>query len=226
MTQSETVGADSRDSQDLFWRRTRTVAFWSVVIGIVLELALLGVAAASSRAPEFARTVAQVASKVSWSFVVCFGISCGLAAGQARSALMGILGAISGPAGFAVARSVHKGVGQALSMSAGAVDPSSPLALAGIKAIEYAIFGFWLARITKHAAAPLSRHLGAGAVIGLVFSAIFVFVFQRAKPDATAIELVSKSLNEFVFPIGCAFVLFVANRTTAAARKSDAKAGA
>jgi len=221
MTHSPPTGAAASDAQDLFWRRLRTVAFWSVVIGVALEFALLGIAASAGHFPESARAIAQVASKVSWSFVVCFGISCGLAATEARSTLMGLLGALSGPAGFAVARSVHKGVGQALSMSGGVVDPMSPFVLAGIKSLEYAIFGYWLARLTKQAGTPLKRYLGAGAVIGLVFSAVFVGLFMRAKPEATAVELVSKSLNEFVFPVGCSFVLFVANRTTAAARKQS-----
>lgn len=207
--------ADVHDAHVTFWQRMRRVAFWSVLIGIALELAILGLAALSDRSPGSAASIAQIASKVSWSYVVCLGISLGAAASNGRAQLMGFLGFLSGPAGFAVARSVHKGTLQAIADGPIAVAPDllSPFLLAGIKALEYGVFGLWLGRISKVDGARLSRYLGAGAVIGCVFGALFLTFFVRAKPDAGAIEIVSKGVNELAFPIGCAFVLFVTKRT-------------
>lgn len=201
-----------------FWRRTRTVAFWSVVVGVVLELAILGLVALDNKLPDSARAIAQVASKVSWSGVVCFGISCGLAATSSRAQVMGFLGAVSGPIGFAIARSVHKGTLQAISNAPVVASPDllSPYLLAGIKAVEYGIFGLWLGRITQADPARFAQYLRAGAVIGVAFALLIVVLFKGADPQMSSIALGAKGVNELVFPIGCAFVLFLTKRTSAA----------
>jgi hypothetical protein len=203
-----------------FWRRTRTVAFWSVVVGVALELLILGLVAIDNRLPDSAKAIAQVASKVSWSGVVCFGISCGLAATSSRAQIMGLLGAVSGPVGFAIARSVHKGTLQAISNAPTVSTPDllSPYLLAGIKAVEYGIFGIWLGRITQDDRSRLPRYVRAGFTIGIVFGALIVGLFVNAKPDMSAVELGAKGVNELVFPMGCAFVLFLTKKTSAAVR--------
>lgn len=213
-----TTPEDARDAQDSFWRRTRRVALWSVVVGVVLELSILGLLALGPVLPDGARALAQVASKVSWSVVVCLGISLGLAVSNGREQLMGFLGAISGPAGFAVARSVHKGTLQMITSGPVVASPDllSPFLLAGVKALEYGVFGLWLGRISRDGRARIGLYLRAGALIGVVFGTLFLLLYARAKPDAEGLELVSKGLNELVFPIGCALVLFVSKRTTAA----------
>lgn len=203
-----------------FWRRTRTVAFWSVVVGVLLELSILGLVAIEKGLPDSARALAQVASKVSWSGVVCFGISCGLAASSSRAQILGLLGAVSGPVGFAIARSVHKGTLQAISnVPAGAPDDLySPYLLAGIKAVEYGLFGLWLGRIASDDEARLARYVRAGLTLGLVFAGLIVVLFQRAKPELSVVELAAKGVNELVFPVGCSFVLFLTKKTSAAVR--------
>lgn len=214
---------DSRAGQHdtaAFWRRTRTVAFWSVVVGVLLELSILGLVAIEKGLPDSARAIAQVASKVSWSGVVCFGISCGLAASSSRAQILGLLGAVSGPVGFAIARSVHKGTLQAISnVPAGSPDDLySPYLLAGIKAVEYGLFGLWLGRIVSDDEARLARYVRAGLTLGLVFAGLIVVLFQRAKPELSVVELAAKGVNELVFPVGCSFVLFLTKKTSAAVR--------
>lgn len=216
-----TAAASGPSRDDAFWPRLRAVAFWSVVVGIVLELALLGVAAYADRLPAGAAAFAQVAGKVTWSSIVCIGISCGLSLAHSRERLMGLLGAVSGPVGFTVARSVHKGTLQAMSNAPEAVvlpDVLPPFALAALKAVEYGVFGYWLGRIARDERAPLGRFVRAGFVIGVVFGAVFLALYRRARPEADAVEVISKAVNELVFPVGCAVVLYVARRSTAAAR--------
>lgn len=208
---------------DTFWARLRAVAFWSVVVGIALELVLLGIAAYADRLPPGAAAFAQVAGKVTWSAIVCVGISCGLSLSGSRERVMGVLGALSGPAGFAVARSVHKGTLQAISSAPEVVvlpDVLSPFALAAFKAVEYGVFGWWLGRISRDERAPLVRYVRAGLAIGVVFGTAFLFAYRHAKPEADTVEVVSKAINELVFPVGCSLVLFVARRSTAAARRT------
>ncbi|MDZ4774764.1 MAG: hypothetical protein SGI72_16690 [Planctomycetota bacterium] len=215
---SDAVRIESNSAN--FWRRTRTVAFWSVIVGVALELLILGIVAIEKDLPESARAIAQVASKVSWSGVVCFGISCGLAASNSRAAVMGFLGAVSGPVGFAIARSVHKGTLQAISNARAVASPEllSPYLLAGIKALEYGLFGIWLGRLTQRDGARIGSYVRAGATIGIVFAVVIVSLFKNAKPDMSTIELGAKGVNELVFPLGCAFVLFVTKRTSAVVR--------
>jgi hypothetical protein len=212
----------SETSSANFWRRARTVAFWSVAVGVALELVILGLVALDNKLPESARAIAQVASKVSWSGVVCFGISCGLAATSSRAQVMGLLGAVSGPVGFAIARSVHKGTLQAISNApvVAAPDLLSPYLLAGIKAVEYGIFGIWLGRITQDDSARWPRYVRAGCTIGIVFGALIVALFYNAKPTTSVVELGAKGVNELVFPMGCAFILFLTKRTSAVVRSA------
>jgi hypothetical protein len=205
---------------DLFWRRMRLVAFLSVVIGVGLELLLLAVVAAGSKMPDVAHAAAQVASKVAWSFVVCAGVSSGLALTSKRPRAMGLLGLVSGPLGFIVARAVHKSTLQALSDASPAADAVAPTIMALLRAVEYAAFGVWLGWIIGQSAAPFVRYLRAAIVIGIAFGAVFLWLFHRARPQAGMMDIVPKALNELLFPIGCACVLFVARRVSGAARPS------
>jgi len=211
----------SADDSASFWRRLRAVVFWSVVIGIALELILLAIAAYARSMPSQAQAFAQVASKITWSSIVCIGIACGLSLANSRERVMGLLGAVSGPIGFAVARSVHKGTLQAIANAPEVVaqpEVLSPFVLAGIKVVEYGVFGYWLGRVSRDERAPLTRFLRAGLVIGVVFGSTILFALRAVKPEALPIEYVSKGINEMVFPIGCSLVLFVARKAKAAAR--------
>ncbi len=203
---------------DPFWRRMRLVAFWSVVLGVGLELLLLALLAAESKMPDAAHALAQIASKVSWSFVVCAGVSSGLALTSKQPRAMGLLGLVSGPLGFIVARAVHKSTLQALSDAAPAADAVSPTIMAALRAVEYAAFGLWLGWIINNVNAPFVRYLRAAIVIGVVFGAVFLWLFHRARPQAGMVDIAPKALNELLFPIGCACVLYVARRVSAAAR--------
>ncbi len=212
-----TSAAVASIAPDLFWRRLRIVAMWSVLLGVGIELVLIAVAAASSKTPDLAHALAQIASKVSWSFVVCAGVSCGITLTSRQPRTMGLLGLISGPAGFLIARSVHKSALQALSDTSPAADAASPALMALLRAVEYGAFGIWLGLILRNASAPLRRYLLAALVIAVVFGSVFLWLFVRAQPQAGMTELVPKVLNEFFFPVGCAAVLYVARKVSATA---------
>src|SRR4051794_1869684 len=202
---------------DPFWRRLRVVAMWSVMLGVTIELVLIGIAAASGKAPDTAQAVAQIASKVSWSFVVCAGVSCGITLTSRQPRAMGMLGMLSGPAAFLIARSVHKSALQALSDTSPAADAVSPALTALLRAIEYGTFGLWLGVILRNSFAPLRRYLLAALVIAVVFGSVFLWLFVRARPEVGMADLVPKVLNEFFFPVGCAAVLYVARKVSATA---------
>jgi hypothetical protein len=192
------------------WGQVLRVAWLSIGLGLVLELVLLIVAAYAGLAGDTPKPfVSDLAQKVSWGFIVCVGIAFGSTAAKARSAVMGVLGLFSAPAGFAVARAVQKGVSQALSLSGPAAVGASPFLLGAIKGLEYGILGAVIGWIGKKVWGGLGAHAGAGALIGVVFgSAILLVMAALAPAPPPAIQWVSRGINELLFPIGCSLVLY------------------
>jgi hypothetical protein len=198
--------APSRSTSSVLWSRARRIAAWSIAVGLALELALLAVSVAIDRVPDWARVAADSVQKGSWSLIVCAGVSCGMAAHRARPAVMGVLGSIAAPVAFLSARALHKGVLQAFGAevaSAGA----SVLTPALMKAGEYAVFGALLGWISQRPRSTLRTYLGGGLAVALVYSAVVVLMDRPPFPDVCL-----RLVNELVFPIGCALVLYLTSR--------------
>ncbi len=194
------------------WRKVLRVAWLSIALGIVLEVLLLVLAAYTGTGGTTPKPfMSDLAQKVSWSFVVCVGLALGTAAGRLRSGFMGVLGLISAPLGFTVARSLHKGVNQALGVAA-AAGGASPYLIAALKAVEYGVLGATLGAISKReGGASLGSHLGAGAAIGLTFGVAIVTVLARAAAAPMGpVDLAARGINEVLFPVGCSLVLYAA----------------
>lgn len=185
------------------------VAWLSIGLGLALEILLLVLAAFTGTAGDSPKPfVSDLAQKISWSFIVCVGLAFGSTASKAREGIMGLLGMISAPAGFAAARAVHKGVNTALGLAGPAMAPSLVFLVGGLKAAEYAFFGVVLAWIGKRAYG-LAAHAGAGLAFGLTFGLAIVAATVNASPTPVPlVGLVSRCINEVMFPIGCALVLY------------------
>jgi hypothetical protein len=107
-----------------------------------------------------------------------------------------------------VARAVHKAAKDALGAAGTVGAGASPLLIAGLKGIEYAVFGAVLAWIGKRAFG-LGAHVGAGLAVGLTFGiAIVAATVQAAAAPAAPVDLIAKGINEVMFPVGCALVLY------------------
>ncbi len=191
------------------WRKLMTVAWMSILLGIAIEILLLLGLLATAGSFKAAAIVADLVQKVSWSFLVCVGIAFGTAAAKSRPAVMGVLGLISAPVAFTTAKSTHKAVGQALGL-AGATGGASPLLIAALKAVEYAVLGFVLGKMSRQGRG-LGAYLGMGAAAGLTFGIVIVTVITRAAPaPATFAAVLPRAINEVVFPVGCSLVLYAA----------------
>ena len=119
-------------------------AWLAIALGFAIEALILGsVALAGGKltAPPF---TADLVQKVSWSFFVCVALAVARTASRATGVVMGIAGLLAAPAGFAIARGLHKGASQALGLVAAAVPGPSPLVVAGIKGLQYAVLGLCL----------------------------------------------------------------------------------
>jgi len=203
---------------DRFFDQSVRVAVWSVALGIGLEIAHLVLLAFQDRLPDAARIVAETMGKVTWSVFVCLSISFGMAAGKARPRAMALLGLLSAPAGFAIARSVHKGVASALSVAPGATEVLSPFLMAGIKAIEYGVLGLVVARLSSRPKITLKGHLLAGLAIGVVAALLLNLLALRAQPDMPTTVIVGRTVAEVLFPVGCSAVIYVTERAMRVAR--------
>jgi len=192
------------------WQRVLRVGWMSVLLGLTIELLLLALAATRGF-PKLAPVVADLAQKVSWATIVCVGLAIGNTAGRRRSDRMGLLGLISAPVGFHVARATHKGVAQALGLVGGAA-VGSTFVVVTLKALEYGILGATVGGLGNRGGTPNLRvHLLTGTVVGLTFGSAIIAVLVRAAPQApTAVDLFAKAINELLFPVGCSFVLWAA----------------
>ncbi|HEX4952402.1 MAG TPA: hypothetical protein VF017_03270 [Thermoanaerobaculia bacterium] len=198
-----------KEGPNLF-RTVLTVAWGAILIALVLEIFLLFVPLiAGTPLKSLGQLVADLAQKISWSFLVCVGVALGTAIRRAQPAAMGALGLISAPLAFTAAKGVHKGVSEALGLSAVAL-AASPLVIAGLKALEYCVLGFVLGKLAKKGLG-LKGYLGVGALAGLSFGTLIVIVLNRASPPpVAAATVVTRGINEMLFPIGCSLVIYAA----------------
>ncbi len=152
--------------------------------------------------------VADLAQKISWGAIVCVGVAIGAAAARSPKGV-GLAGLLSGSAGFYIAKALHKGANQALGIVGPAVAGPSPLLLAGLKALQYGLLGYALSVIGRKDSAGAFAYICMGAISGLLFGGVVIYLFQSSAP-LTAPQLVTRAVNELIFPIGCALVLYTA----------------
>lgn len=185
------------------------VAWMSIGLGVALELLLMG-ATAFAGGLSAKGAIADLVQKLSWGTIVCVGLAVGTAASKARTEVMGLLGAISAPLGFTVARTLHKSVGQAMGLAVAGAG-ASPFLVAGLKAVEYALLGAVLGALDqREGGRTLASHVVSGGLIGLTFGSGIVAVMARAGGPVTVVSLLSKGINEVLFPLGCSLVLYFA----------------
>ncbi|MCL4678876.1 MAG: hypothetical protein KJ017_09840 [Alphaproteobacteria bacterium] len=204
------------------------VAWLSILLGLFMQLLMLIVAAYFKNEPALETIVADLVQKVSWSTLVCSGVAVGMAAGKMRPQAMGIAGLIAAPVAFYTAKVLHKSASQALAIAGQtAVGGPSPLLIVGLKALEYALLGLLIGLLGKKPTSTLAQHALAGLAIGLVFGGTIVYLMVTMAPEPIpALGIASRCINEIIFPVGCAIVLFAAQKLgekTAETSKNDEK---
>jgi hypothetical protein len=190
--------------------RTLLRSSWgAIAVGLFLEGLQLAVLRGSGGAvPGGAAIFAETVQKLSWSWIVCAALACGVTASRAAPRVVGLVGLLGAPLSFGVARAVHKSVAAAVGSAVPAGGPS-PWLLAGIKGVEYLVFGLLIARLAARERAPLSAFLLRGLVIGAVFGAGVLWLMNRQTPGGLpAASLAARGVNELFFPVGCACVLW------------------
>lgn len=200
------------------------VAWMSVVLGIAIELLIIaGMFFFNTLSQNSAKPiVAETAQKVSWSFLVCTGISVGTAAQRAKPGVMSALGTIFAPLAFVVARAIHKGASSALGIDF-PVGPGPGIeTIAIIKAIQYGTFGGILAWVSRRSwGERLPVFIGVGLLAGVVFGGLVLYLAFGQMEHPEPAKVFSRAINEVLFPVGCAIVLWSATAIGKASAKSQ-----
>jgi Family of unknown function (DUF5317) len=192
------------------WTTLLRVAWLAIVLGLLLQLALLLVAAGFGRVAGPRLLLAETCRTVCWSLLVCVGVALGRVAAKARVPLEGATGLLAAPLALTAANTLQKGVAEALN-AAGTPAGPAPLWVLALKAAEYACLGLALGWIGRRARASALWYGAAGLVAGIVFGgALLAMVVGSAPTLPSTPSLLAKGVNELLFPIGCALVVFIA----------------
>jgi hypothetical protein len=192
------------------WATLLRVAWLAIVLGLLLQLTLLLVATGLGTTTSPRLLLAETCRTVSWSLLVCVGVALGRVAAKGRLPLEGLTGLLAAPLALTAANTVQKGIAEALDI-AGVPGGPAPVWVLAIKAAEYGCLGLalnWVGRRAWHSALG---HLAVGLLVGVVFGGLFLtVVVQSAPTPLTTPSLVARGLNELLFPVGCALVVFIA----------------
>lgn len=187
------------------------VAWLSILLGLGMEILLLAAAGGFGAIPAVKLVIANLAQKITWSFFVCAGLAFGAAAAKARVPAMGFAGLVSAPIAFILAKGLHKGALEALSVAGVSSSHPSAFLLATIKAVEYGCLGVLIGWVGKQAWGGVRAHASAGLFLGIIFGGMILYLTVQGAPNPPAMAaLVSKGINEILFPVGCSMVLFSA----------------
>lgn len=186
------------------------VAWLAILLGLLLQLALLLAAAEIGGFARLRPLAADTVRSVAWSVLVCTGIALGRGASKGRVPLMGLAGLLAAPLALNAANMLQKGIAEALEV-AGAARGATSLWVMVIKAAEYGCLGAALGWVGRRAWGGALAHAAAGLITGIVFgSAMLVLAAQSAPTPLPPAKLVAQGVNELVFPVGCALIIFAA----------------
>ncbi len=198
---SPASSAAARDRAGLRPTLTR-VAWWSILLGLLMEGLLLVIRL--DRLPQL-QPISEGLGKVTWSLLVCGGLGIGKVLSEGKPFWVGLAGLISAPLAFTAAQAVQKTVSELTSAIASA--PASPIliALGALRGVEYLCLGAVLAILAKRKSRP-TLYLTAGLTVGVVFGAIVLLLTPATAGSVSG--LLGWGVNELLFPMGCALVLY------------------
>jgi hypothetical protein len=182
----------------------------SIVLGLALEVWLVFLSGALDSHADARAALADAVQKISWSVSVCAGLTLGTATARSvRPVTMALLGALSAPAAFLVAKIIHRAVTQSLGLAA-SVGPS-PLVVATIRTVEYGALGLVAGKLAIKPWAGIWTHAAVGLANGAVFGgALLAYVVAPAAASLSAAQIAGIAVNELLYPAGCAVILFSA----------------
>lgn len=212
---------DETDQASAMVRRVAFIALASIALGFLIQGLMLAAKLWGGAMPATATIIADVTQGITWSLLVCVGVGIVTSVSKARPLVAGLVSLLVAPLAVALAKSSQKVMAGLVS----AAEQEAMLSLSAIsilKAIEYGILGWLLARLVQKSETRASRYFGIGALIGLVFGgAIAFFGYQAALGKGIipgVVPIVASLINEVLFPIGCSAVIYAGQLVGRSAR--------
>jgi hypothetical protein len=197
------------------------VALLGVCLGFIMQAVVIIARILGGGVFPGATLLADIVQTVTWSWLVCTGVTIGVAVGKGRKALAGLVGLLFAPVALAAAKAAQRAV---LAIIEAIEQPATvPLATAGVvRAIEYGLLAYLLARLTERRVLRPRRYIATGLAIGLSFGVVLVWLTYRSmelvgKAPTTA-QLLGLVANEIGTPTGCAIIIYVAQLASYSAR--------
>lgn len=206
-------GAETSAPASRTVRKIVTIAWVAILLGFAMQALVLSARVSAGGQLPGIRFLIDLVQGITWSVLVCFGVSMGTVLVKLRAVLAGVLAAICTPVAIGAANAGQK----VMAASLGAVGQPAAVPLvviAVVKAVEYGLLGWLLGRMVLRGAKGPAPFLLAGAATGLVFGGtITALTWQALSAGGGVPELprmVGVGVNEVLFPIGCALVIFLA----------------
>jgi hypothetical protein len=188
-------------------------AWLAISLGLAMEVLILFFAAGFEPLPNSNVILADLVRLVAWSVFVCVGLACGTAASKYRTLVMGLAGFLSAPLAFICARTLHKGMLEALGAAGEALGGTSVFLVALLKGVEYGILGAALGYVGRRPWGGMAEYAAVGMLVGTVFGGGMVTFKAVSLPELLpTADLISQIINEVLFPVGCSLILFFSDR--------------
>lgn len=199
---------------------TLRVVTLSLLLVVGLEALLVVSAAASGGMRGPGPFLVDLAQKVPWGVGVCTGLWLGLELGHGRALVAAAAGLVAAPIASLLLRAVAEGA-HALAFAGEPAGPP-PLLVAAIKGVEYACLGLLVAWLGQRSWARIPHHAAAGMVVAIPFGLALLALSAAASelPLDTG-RVLAWGVNELLFPIGCALILFSAAQAQRDAARGD-----
>jgi hypothetical protein len=183
-------------------------------VGLALLLEMLQVALAAATGTEYgpSKAARDTILKVPWAIVVCLALWFAIRTGGGRPLTVAVVGLVAAPIASLLARSSAE-MARALAAAAEPAAAPSPLVVAATKGVEYACLALLLLWLGRRTWSTALHHAGAGLVTGLVFGGVLLGLTALVSADAfSAGGLGAFAVNELLFPVGCALIVFANTR--------------
>lgn len=197
------------------------VAFLGVCLGFIMQAVVIIARILGGGVFPAATLLADLAQTVTWSWLVCTGVTIGVSVGKGRKALAGLIGLLFGPLALAIAKAAQRAI---LSVSDAIEQPTTvSLATIGVvRAVEYGLLAYLLARLTERRFMRPRHYIVTGLAIGLSFGVLLIWLTYRSMQltgaTPTTAQLLGMVATEIGTPTGCAIIIYVGQLATYSAR--------
>jgi hypothetical protein len=194
-----------------------TTAWMSIALGVLAQVAVVvGFVIFGEELAGARDLVRDTVKSMLWPLTVCLGITAGKAFAMLRnvalqSRYMLVAGLLAAPLGQVAGRMAHRSLGEALDLGPRELALALFTTLAVMKAFQYGCLGALLGRIQQDPNSHWLLSLAAGCVADAIFGTAALIALSIGREMTTA-DWITNGINEMLGPVGCALIVFAADR--------------